>query len=67
VAVKIAYSLPEAAEMTSQSLDTLALAHQRGELTKSYFNSKPTYTHKELERWTDSLKDTPQSIKKIAK
>lgn len=50
-----AFTMKQAAEASSHSIDTLERAADRGELKKRYANSKPVIEPDELRRWIKSL------------
>jgi hypothetical protein len=53
--VKLAYTIPEAAELCSVSETSLKDAIDRRELTKRYPSSRPVVLTSELQRWLESL------------
>ena len=53
--MKLAFSLPEAAEATGYSLATIKRAIRAHDLVPRYANSKPVIPAAELARWVENL------------
>jgi hypothetical protein len=52
---KLAYSIPEAAEVASTSVSVLRRKIAASELTVRYIGSKPVVLAEELKAWLDAL------------
>ena len=52
---KLAYSIPNFAEVVDLSVSTIYDEIRAGRLTPSYPNRKPLITRREGQRWLDSL------------
>lgn len=52
---KISYSLRGLSEATELSVDSIQAAIRRGDLTASYFGTKPVVEEEEAVRWIKSL------------
>jgi excisionase family DNA binding protein len=52
---KLAYSIPELAEATGLSKDSIYKAIKNEELVKSMFGTKPIILRAEAERWLSTL------------
>lgn len=57
--MKLAYTVPEAAEATGYSETVIKEACDRGDLLKSYANTKPVILSTELQRWLENLPHEP--------
>lgn len=56
---KLAYPLPEAAEMAGISLSVLRRKIDNNDISVKYIGSKPVVLASELESWLNSLPSTP--------
>lgn len=56
---KLAFSIPEAAVAAGYSETVIKEACDRGDLVKSYANTKPVILATELQRWLESLPHEP--------
>lgn len=56
---KLAYTISEAGAATGYSETVIKDACVRGELVRSYANTKPVILRTELERWLESLPHEP--------
>jgi uncharacterized protein YabN with tetrapyrrole methylase and pyrophosphatase domain len=57
---KLAYSIPEAAEVASTSVSVLRRKIANSDLTVKYIGAKPVILAGELKAWLEALPDTPK-------
>lgn len=56
---KLAYSIPEAAEIASTSVSVLRRKIAANDLTVKYIGAKPVVLAEELKAWLEALPDQP--------
>ncbi|GAP53831.1 hypothetical protein AHiyo6_03960 [Arthrobacter sp. Hiyo6] len=59
-AAKLAYSIPEAAEMASTSVSVLRRKIASNDLSVRYIGTKPVILAEELKAWLEALPEAPQ-------